>query len=76
MNLAGEIIKGILIFLGGLAIIAGSVLLLLKHGRALERVESAKEKDKEYEKMQQIHSANSSKSASERLDWLRKHKKS
>lgn len=74
MDVAGEIIKGLAFLIGGLTIIVGSVILLIKHGRSLERVNSAKEKDKEYEKMQKIHSANSSMSVRERLDWLRQHR--
>lgn len=75
MDVAGEIIKGLAFLIGGLTIIVGSVILLIKHGRSLERVSSSKEKDKEYEKMQKIHSAHSAMSADERLDWLRKHRK-
>lgn len=75
MGLAEPIIKGVLVLIGGLAIIAGSVILLVKYGRSLERVDSSKEKDKEYEKLQRLHSAHSSMSASERIDWLRKNRK-
>ena len=75
MGLAGPIIKAAVVLIGGLALIAGSVILLVKYGRSLEQVDSSKEKDKEYEKLQKLHSAHSSMSASERLDWLRKHRK-
>lgn len=75
MDFTGEIIKGSLFLMGGLAIIAGSAFLLLKHGRALERVDNAKHNDKEYERMQKIHTANSAMSASQRLDWLRRQQK-
>ena len=56
---------------GGLSIYFGA-RLLINHGRALEKVNTNNAKDKEYERMQKIHSANASMSASERLDWLRK----
>lgn len=75
MDFAGEIIKGSLFLTGGLAIIAGSVFLLLKHGRALERVDNAKYNNEEYKRMQKIHTANSAMSASQRLDWLRRQQK-
>ena len=73
MELAGQVIKGLAFLIGGLTIIVGSVILLIKHGRSLEKVDSAKEKDKEYEKLQKIHSAHSSMSATERLKWLQEH---
>lgn len=65
-----------------LALLSGSCLaiyflarLLINHGRALQNNDESKANKKEYEKMQKIHSANSAMSASERLDWLRKHYK-
>ena len=73
MEVAGQVIKWVVFLTGGLAIIAGSVFLLIKHGSALEKVNTAKEKDKEYEKLQKIHSTNSNMSARERLNWLQQH---
>lgn len=75
MNITGQLIQGVLFLLAGGGIIVGSVVLLIKHGRALEKVDNSTEKDKEYEKMENIHAHNSSMSASERLEWLREHKK-
>lgn len=49
-------------------------LISYKYGRAKERAVLAREDKNEYERMQKIHSANSSMSASERLDWLHKRK--
>ena len=49
-------------------------LISYKYGQAKERAVLAREDKNEYERMQNIHTANSAMSASERLDWLRKRK--
>ena len=46
----------------------------VRYGKAQELAVLANEDKREYERMQKIHSANSAKSANERLDWLRKRK--
>ena len=46
----------------------------VRYGKAQERAVFANEDKSEYERMQKIHSANSSMSASQRIDWLRKRK--
>ena len=71
-ELWGGLLKAASALIGGGLIIYFGARLLINHGRALERVNTSNAKDKEYERMQRIHSANASMSASERLDWLRK----
>lgn len=44
----------------------------VKYGAAKERAVLQQEDKKEYERMQKIHSANSARSASQRIDWVRK----
>lgn len=44
----------------------------VKYGAAKERAVLQQEDKKEYERMQKIHSAHSTMSASQRIDWLRK----
>lgn len=46
----------------------------VRYGKAQERAVLANDGKSEYERMQKIHSANSSMSASQRIDWLRKRK--
>lgn len=71
-ELWGDLLKAATALIGGGLIVYFLARLLINHGRALEKVNENSKKDKEYERMQKIHSANSSMSASQRLDWLRK----
>ena len=46
----------------------------VRYGKAQERAVLANKDKSEYDRMQNIHSANSAMSASQRIDWLRKRK--
>lgn len=71
-ELWGGLLKAASLLIGGGLFVYFGARLLINHGRALEKINENNAKDKEYERMQKIHSVNASMSANQRLDWLRK----